>query len=253
MQTVAVIQARTGSSRLPGKVMFPLDGQPVLDHVVRRAGAATTTDSVVVATSARSQDDVVRRQAIRSGAAVYRGSESDVLGRIYEAAIEHDADIVVRIGADSPLVSPAVIDAVVTTLLESDGDYVSDAVGTRTLPIGLGAAALSRSSLDVINEKATGAHQREHVTVYYRENPSSFEIRTVRAGDIFEDQRLQQRGDVRLTLDEPADYEVLRRIYDAFPTEDIVNVQDAVAYVDREGLQEINDHVQQRGATGSGG
>ncbi|AUV81812.1 hypothetical protein C2R22_09265 [Salinigranum rubrum] len=104
MNVVAVIQARMGSSRLPGKVMLPLDGRHVLEHVVRRTAAATSIDEVVVATSENGADDIIARYAERAGATVFRGSETDVLDRMYHAAKGAEADVVVRITADCPLI-----------------------------------------------------------------------------------------------------------------------------------------------------
>ena len=102
MKVVPVIQARMGSSRLPGKVMLPLNCDHVLEHDVRRVASADRVDEVVVATSEEKQDDIVERYAEREGAHVHRGSEDDVLGRMYEAASERDADVVVRVTADCP-------------------------------------------------------------------------------------------------------------------------------------------------------
>jgi spore coat polysaccharide biosynthesis protein SpsF len=250
MQTVALIQARIGSSRLPGKTMYPLDGVPVLGHCITRTGAAETVGGVLVATSTARQDDVIESQARRTGVDVVRGSETDVLGRLHHAVdtfTEAPAEIV-RICADSPLVPPAVIDSVVTTLRSESLDYVST-LGERTLPRGLDAEAFTTESFDAVERRANQPHEREHVTVYYREQADEFETGHVSATEIFDDERLHGRTDLRLTLDEAADFELLREIYDGVQFETILDVREAIRFVDEHGLATVNADVTQTQAT----
>lgn len=245
MSVLAVIQARTGSTRLPGKVMYPLDGTPVLAHVVKRVTAAETVDQTVVATSTESPDDVIQACASRGGAVVIRGSEADVLGRFERAVEEHDPDVLVRVTADCPFISPTVLNHVVECLQQSDADYSSNIL-ERTFPRGLDVEAFTAGSFATVIAEATESHHHEHVTPYYHERASRFEQVSVTAEEVFAEEWLQNRTDVRLTLDEPADYELLRRVYAEVPYDDLLDVRDAIRYVDQNSLDELNAHVEQK-------
>jgi spore coat polysaccharide biosynthesis protein SpsF len=245
MHVVATIQARTGSTRLPGKVMYPLDGTPVLAHVVERVTAAETVDQTVVATSTESPDDVVEACASRAGAAVVRGNETDVLGRFERVVEKYDPDVLVRVTADCPLLSPAVLDGVVERLQQSGADYSSNIL-ERTFPRGLDVEAFTAESFATVAEEATEPHHREHVTPYYHEQAERFGRVPVTAEEVFAEEWLQNRTDLRLTLDEPADYELLRRVYAEVAHDGLLDVRDAIRHVDEHGLDELNAHVEQK-------
>jgi len=247
MTTVAVVQARMGSSRLPGKMMYPLDGRPVVTHVLRRVQQSETLDSVVVAVSDQQSDDVLATQVRERGVSLYRGSEHDVLGRLHGAAHEAGADEIVRVCGDTPLVAPRVIDALVRKLRAAGADYVYT-MEPRSFPRGLDVEAFTAESFDWVADGADEPYQREHVTVYYREHAGDFSLATLTADEVFDD-ALAGRTDLRLTLDEAADYELLRRIYRDVDYDGVVSLRDAVAYVDTNGLATINEHVEQRSPT----
>jgi spore coat polysaccharide biosynthesis protein SpsF len=245
MHVVAIVQARMGSTRLPGKVMLPLAGEHVITHDVRRLRAADSVDEVVVATSTEPPDDIVARYAERAGASVFRGSETDVLGRIYEAAVTHDADIVVRATGDDPLVAPAVVDAVVERVA-AGANYAGNTL-ERTFPQGLIVEGFDRASFETVEERSTEPHQREHVTQYYLEQADAFARENVVWDDVYDWTPVLGRGEIRLALDEPDDYELLRAVYDGVDPDDrgIVPVQAAIQYVADEGLAGVNRDVQQ--------
>jgi spore coat polysaccharide biosynthesis protein SpsF len=245
MKTVAVIQARMGSSRLPGKVMLPLAGDHALTHHITRIQATETVDETVVATSTGVQDDIVARYAKRGGAKVYRGSEENVLGRMYEAARQRDADIVIRVTADCPLVSAEQTDYAVRKILDEGFDNVSSIL-TRTFPRGLTTEAFTFESFKTVYKTANEPHHREHVTPYYRENPDKFDLYNVAADEVFSEEFLQDRTDLRLTLDEADDYELLRRIYEGIEFDESLTIQSAVQYVDSKGLSSLNSNVEQK-------
>lgn len=245
MRTVAVIQARMGSTRLPGKVMLPLDGEHVLTHDVRRTDAAETVDEVVVATSTETADDIVGRYASRAGATVFRGSESNVLDRMFRAATQADADAVVRITADCPLIDPDVIDEVVGRLAETDADYATNIL-ERTFPRGLDVEAFTFESFERVHEASSESHHREHVTPYYREREDLFTHASVTSNDVFDSPRMQDRTDLRLTLDEADDYELLRRIYEGVDWSGLLDVRDAVEYADANDLTTVNRDIEQK-------
>ncbi len=202
---VGVIQARTGSSRLPGKVLLELAGRPVLGWMVRAARAAETLDEVVVATSALPGDDVVADLAASLGAVVVRGSEDDVLSRFVLAADRTDAKAVVRLTADCPMADPRLIDQVVSAWrIDPTQDYVATTL-IRTLPRGLDVELVTRSALAVADAEATDFH-RTHVTSYLYAGPRQF--RTL--GLVVQ----PPANDLRVTLDTPADARLLAAMAD---------------------------------------
>lgn len=245
VKTVAIIQARMGSTRLPGKVMLPLDGSHVLTHDVRRVSRADTIDEVVVATSTKTADDIVARYADRAGATVFRGSEDDVLDRMFSAATEADAETVVRITGDCPLIDPDVIDTVVDRLVTEGVDYCSNTF-ERTFPRGLDAEVFTYESFEYVYEEAKEPHHREHVTPYYRESNDRFNLVSVTSEEVFDELWMQDRADLRLTLDEADDYELLREVYDQIEYDDMLSIKDAVSVIDDQNLQKWNSDVKQK-------
>ena len=243
--TAAIIQARVGSTRLPGKVMYPLDGRHALDHVVDRVSSADSVNKTIVATSTTKPDDVIEQYAPKIGTNVIRGGESDVLDR-FECAIKaHDPDIVLRITGDCPLISPRFIDTSVERIQTENVDYVCAGL-ERTFPRGLTCEAFTVESFERMSRKANEPRHREHVTPYYRENPDDFDLYNLRSNEVFQEKQLQNRTDLRLTLDEPADYQLLEAVYGEVVYEDLLDVTEVIRYIDENGLGEINEHVEQK-------
>lgn len=234
-----------GSTRLPGKMMLPLERSHVLTHDIQRVQEADTIDEVVVATSTKTADDIVARYANRAGATVFRGSEDDVLDRMFSAATEANAETVVRITGDCPLIDWDVIDAVVDRLATENVDYCSNTV-ERTFPRGLDVEAFSYESFKHIHENAKEPHHREHVTPYYRENDDQFNLASVTSEEIFDEAWMQDRTDLRLTLDEADDYELLREVYNRVEYEDTLPIRDAVSVIDDRDLHKLNADVTQK-------
>ena len=245
MRVVAVIQARVGSTRLPGKVMYPLNGQPALGHVVQRVNAADHVDDVVVATSTNPPDDVIATYAPEFGAEIVRGSEDDVLGRFEIAVDEYDPEVIVRVTGDCPLISPQFIDACVDRIQAGGVDYVSAGLN-RTFPRGVTCEAFTADSFERVCTESTEPRHREHVTPYYREHPEKFDLYNLESTEIFDERRLQNRNDLRLTLDEPADYQLLETVYREVESNGMIDISDAISHIDENGLDEINDHVEQK-------
>ena len=242
---IAIIQARTGSTRLPGKVMYPLYGLPALVHVITRTANANHVNDVVVATSTEPQDDVIEQYAPTFGADVIRGSEKNVLERFERVVEKYDPDVVLRITGDCPLVSPRFIDACVDHIEVGNGEYVSAGLN-RTFPRGLTCEAFTADSFDRIIAESTQPRHREHVTPYYREHPEDFELYNLESKQIFDEEWLQNRTDLRLTLDEPADYQLLETVYNEIEYEGLLDVTEVIRYIDENGLAEINEHVEQK-------
>ena len=204
MKTVAIIQTRMGSSRLPGKVLMDLAGDTMMARVVERVRAATTIDEIVIATTTRRTDDAIVREAKRIGATTYRGSEDDVLARYVGAARATSAEVVVRLTSDCPLLDPDVIDTVVAEC-RADVDYASN-TQRRTYPRGLDVEVFHRDTLERVARMATSDQAREHVTAFLVERPELFEVRDVIAST--------DDSDLRWTVDAPDDLALVRNLYE---------------------------------------
>ena len=201
--TVAIIQARMGSTRLPGKVLEPIEGRPMIEWVVARVRGALLVDDVIVAIPDLAEDDGLHA-VLRDWVAVVRGPAEDVLARFRLGAASVDATRIVRITADCPLVDPQVIDEVVGALENEHADYASNTL-LRTYPRGLDVEAFTRLALDVASSRARQPYEREHVTAYIYRHPKQFRLATVTAK--------LDRHDWRWTVDEPADLNLVRKIF----------------------------------------
>jgi glutamate-1-semialdehyde aminotransferase/spore coat polysaccharide biosynthesis protein SpsF (cytidylyltransferase family) len=202
---VAIIQARMGSSRFPGKTLADLAGRPMLARVVERVRRAAAVNKVVVATSTAAGDDPIAEFCAHERIPCFRGSEDDVLERFYDAAKEHGADVLVRITADCPLIDPGVIDRVVERFQCGDCDYASNAL-RYTYPDGLDTEVFSMAALQQAWREAKKPSEREHVTPYLRSG--KFRAVNVENESPSEPQRW--------TVDHPADLEFVRAVYAAF-------------------------------------
>jgi len=237
-RTVAIVQARMGSTRLPGKVMLPLLGEPVLSLVMRRAARARTLDAVVVATTTLPDDDAVVALAKREGWPVVRGSETDLLDRYLAAARAHDAKVVVRITSDCPLIDPDVIDGTVDAFRAADVDYASNTLEPPTYPRGLDVEVVSRSALERADREDTEPAWREHATPFVYRHPELFRLLRVPADD--------DHSDLRWTLDTPEDYRLISRIYEALGHDDF-GWREALAVVEANpSWAALNDGVVQK-------
>jgi spore coat polysaccharide biosynthesis protein SpsF (cytidylyltransferase family) len=239
MTTVAVIQARCGSTRFPRKVLAPLEGRPMLTHVIGRALRATTVDRVVVATTLDPADDEVASLAAACGAGVTRGSTNDVLSRYLLAAHEHGADVVVRITADCPLIDPAIVDAVVRAREGADADYSSN-VEPPTYPHGYDVETITVQCLERVDMAATLAYEREHVTVHVREHFDDY-----RVAFVVHDSDLSW---MRLTVDVPRDLERVARLLAALPPSPPPDLAAIVAAFERDPTMHDQTGLPQRDA-----
>lgn len=203
MSVVAIIQARMSSTRLPGKVLLPLAGVPALNHIVSRIKSCKTIEKVIVATSTKSSDDDIDKFCRQSNFDFYRGSLLDVLDRYYQCAKSENANTIVRITADCPVIDPIVVDAVVTGFLTGNYDYYAL---SGEFPDGLDCEVISFRALEKAWLEAYLPSEREHVCPYIHTNHKS-EFKT---GGLELFTGLQN---MRWTLDEPNDYELLKNIY----------------------------------------
>lgn len=203
-RVVAIIQARMQSARLPGKVLLEVGGSPLLAHVVRRTQRASRIDRVVVATSADASDDPIAALCPSLGVACFRGHAQDVLDRYYRAAVAHRADVVVRLGANCPLIDPQVIDQVVAAFWDLEPDCASNTVYP-TYPRGLEVEALRWAALERAWREALLPEERIRVTPYLYEHPERFAIFPV-----IQSEDCSQRHWAADTIE---DLEYLRAIY----------------------------------------
>ena len=241
MNVAAIIQARMASTRLPGKVLAEVGGRSMLEQVCRRVARAETIGRVLVATTTEPADEAIVAECGRIGLECFRGSEADVLDRYCRAAEAAEADVVVRITSDCPLIDPGVIDEVAGRFLAERPDYASNTL-TRTWPRGLDTEAIAATALARAGRQATEPHQRSHVTPYVYEHPEAFRLLEVRGpGD---------NGDARWTVDQPEDLRFVREVYRRLGGSVTFTWEDVMGLVAREpALAEINRDVHQKSIT----
>jgi glutamate-1-semialdehyde 2,1-aminomutase len=206
VRTVAIVQARVGSARLPNKVMRRIMDTPLIELLLRRLSASRRLAEVVVATTDTARDNVLADYVGRLGFSVFRGSESNVLDRYYQAARLHQADVVVRVTGDCPLIDAELVDAIIDRYVESGADYVSN-VDPPTYPDGLDTEVFSFSALEQARCEATSLAELEHVTTWLRTSGNLKRLNV--AGD--EDYSAR-----RWTVDEPADLAVVSAVFEHF-------------------------------------
>lgn len=206
-RTVAIIQARMSSSRLPGKVMAEISGRSMLYHVVKRVERAKMIDLVTVATSDLRSDDIIEAFCKNNDIRCFRGNLDDVLDRYYQAAKYFGAQIIIRLTADCPLLDPDIIDRVVRTFSEGNFDYVSNVI-EYTYPDGLDTEVFTFEALERAWQEARLKSEREHVTPYIRNHP-----------EIFLQANVGYREDIshlRWTVDCPQDMDFVRSVFEQF-------------------------------------
>ncbi len=232
-----VVQARMGSTRLPGKSMATLGDRTVLDWVVERAGSAAGVGGVIVATSTNAEDDAIADHLAGSPVDVVRGDPHDVLARYARALETTDATYIVRVTGDCPFVQPALIDQALRTV---EGiDYVATAADGR-FPRGFDVEAIHRDALAAADAEATAPAEREHVTPFIVWHPERFASRPLECPP------WARHPELRLTLDEPADLDLLRAVvHQLRATPATLRGEDVVELLlGRPDLVAINRHVE---------
>jgi spore coat polysaccharide biosynthesis protein SpsF len=238
MKIVAIIQARMGSSRLPGKVLMDLEGATVLDRVLSRLGRSQLIDESLVATTIEPADEAIVEHGKRTGWNVFRGSEQDVLDRYYQAAKYIKADVVVRITSDCPVIDPEVTDATIRAFLDRRADYASN-IRVRTYPRGLDTEVMTMQALERAWVESTKPYQREHVTPYIHENPGKFKLHGI--------ENEVDCSEHRWTVDTPEDLQLLRAIYARFDGRDDFGWREILKLVEGDpSLADINRHIIQK-------
>jgi spore coat polysaccharide biosynthesis protein SpsF len=274
-KTIAIIQARMGATRLPGKVLHDIAGQPMLVRVVERARRASQLDGFVVATTTEVQDDAVAELCWERGFPCFRGDPQDVLDRYYQAARQTGAEVIVRITADCPVIDPLLIDETVQlvtghcSLVTDHFDFSANRLPPpwgRTYPIGLDVEACTFAALERAWQEANQPYQREHVMPYLYEgvnlqpatcnlqlatrnlqigvSPHGFHVASLNHDPDY--------GALRWTVDTPEDMELIRQVYARFGGSDDFSWRDILALFEREPeLAKLNASIKAKGMTES--
>jgi len=244
MSTLAIIQARMGSTRFPGKVLQPIGGKAILLHIIERLSAAPSIEEIVVAIPEGLVDQPLRAFCREQRVSFWAGSETDVLDRYYGSARRYGGDPVLRITADCPLVDPGTVEELIAMYRTGEFDYVAVAAGADSegltegrFPDGLDAECCSFAALEAAWRDATDARDREHVTRFLWKNKQRF-----RCGKLFAEAHYPS---FRLTVDHPLDLELVRRIYEELGNGGkIFPVAEVIALLERKPeLAESNRHL----------
>src|SRR3989339_1659027 len=241
MKVVAIVQARMGSTRFPGKVLQPILGRPMLELMLERIKRSKRLDAVVIATSTNKLDDRIEELAKVAGVGCFRGSENDVLDRVLQTAKQFKADIIVELWGDAPVIDPEVIDQAVEYYLANDYDCVGTCLDM-SFPWGIGLLIFSTKVLDEVSKVALDPFYREHVSNYIYEHTEKYTV-----GHLPCPPELR-RPELRLAVDEMVDYVLIKDIYEHFSavnnpdfnTKDIIDLADS-----RPKMFEINKNVKQ--------
>lgn len=241
MKIVAIIQARMRSTRLPGKVLLPILGRPMLELMIERLKRVKEIDEVVIATSTDPTCEEIEELAQRLNVKCFRGSEEDVLDRVVKACRWVKADLIVETTGDCPLIDPEVVSLVIKTFLSNKVDYCSNIL-ERTYPRGLDTQVFPLSVLEEVATLTQDPVDREHVSIYIYTHPERYKLLNVKSS------LLEDPTQLRLTVDTPEDFQLIRKIYEYlypknsnFVLSDIFNL----CRLHPE-LPKINYHIQQK-------
>jgi len=207
-KTIAIIQARMGSKRLPGKVLMPIRGKPVLWHIANRLKFSKLIDRIIIATSGRENNKPISKMAEKYGFTCFEGSEEDLVDRFYQASVQFGADKVVRISADCPLIDPKITDSVIDFFIKNRDkyEYVSNARPFASYPHGLDVEVFSFRLLERLWKEIKDPFRREWFTTVIFENPKKYKVFCIK--------NKKDLSQIKLTLDYPEDLELVKYIYE---------------------------------------
>ena len=244
MKIVATIEARMNSSRLPGKVLLPVQERPILGILIERLRKVKLINEIVVATTSSKSDDIIVDFCKENNVKVFRGSEEDVMGRVIGAAESVLGDVIVEITGDCPLIDPSVVDQFITIFLANKAEYVSNSI-VRSYPDGMDVQVFSleilKKSYKLTNEKL----DREHVTLHIRNNPNLFShLNIIAPPEIY-------YPELGLTLDEKDDYILISKIFEnLYSSDKFFSCHEIVKYLEKnKDLYLINKHVKRKNNT----
>ncbi len=226
-KTIAIIQARMGSTRLPGKILKDILGEPMLLKLVKRVRLCRTLDEIIVATTSLTEDDVVKNFCIKNNIKVFRGDALDVLKRYFSAAKQFEAEIIVRLTGDNPLFDPEIIDHAVSKFIELKNSQTIDYLSTQNYPYGMNVEVLSFAALEKAYNLSTEPYDREHVTPFIYRNENKFSI--------YFQKSPKDYSSFRLTVDTQQDFELIEIIYnELYPQKEIFFLNDILKLFERQ-------------------
>jgi len=240
-QICAILQARMTSTRLPGKVLMEISEKPIMLHIIERLKQCEKIDNIILAIPSTSENDILEKYAKMYECHYFRGSETDVLLRYYHAAKKYNANNIVRITADCPLVDPKLIEQMVETFIDEQTDYMAIGIEGK-FPRGLDAEIFSFKTLEKINTEAHHIYEREHVTPYIYEHPEYFKTKFIEASGKL------RRPDIRLTVDTSEDFKLVKEIFkNLYKEEQLFYTEDVIDFLDsHQELLSINALVSQK-------
>jgi len=243
MKIVATIEARMTSSRLPGKVLMKVLDKPILHYLVSRLKRVQSLDEIVLATTTNCTDDILVEFANNENIRCYRGSENDVMDRVVEAAKSVDADLVVEISGDCPIIDPNIVEQVVQTYINNNVDYVSNN-NVHSYPDGMDVQVFSLNLLIKSLNMTDAILDREHVTLHIRNHPELFShLNLVAPPELW-------WPELGLTLDERSDFELLKKIIENFGDNNLFDCYNVVKFLrENPDLVAINQNVVRKGDT----
>jgi spore coat polysaccharide biosynthesis protein SpsF len=241
MKTVAIIEARMKSTRLPGKNLRPILGKPMLERLVERLRLAKTLNGIVVATTSDPSDDTIEVLAGQLGVGCFRGSMDDVLDRVLRAAQSVQAEVIVEITGDCPFTDPDMVDQIVGHYLASNFDYVGN-FRPSTYPVGFAVQVFSTSVLAEVESLTQDPADREHVSLYIYEHPERYCLDNVKSG------LAEKYHAYRLTVDTPEDFLLTAAVFEAlYPANPGFGLADILAFLDAHPeLLELNRSIKQK-------
>jgi spore coat polysaccharide biosynthesis protein SpsF len=237
IKTILITQARTGSTRLPGKVLMEVNNTPLLKIHLDRLSQTKNIDKIIVATTVSKEDDIIEKIATDWGYEVFRGSENDVLDRFYQAVKKLNPTWVVRVTSDCPLIDPLLVDKVIEITKSENKDYGSNVV-EETFPDGQDVEVFKFSALEIAWIEANKLSEREHVTPYIRNHSD------IKLGNLFSAISYKNNSDyskIRMTVDEQKDFELINKIISELGTEK--SWLDYTEYIIKNGLSNINGNI----------
>ena len=241
MRIVATVEARMSSSRLPGKVLMDVLGKPALERLVERLRRVPALDDLVIATSVNPADAAIETMAKQIGARCYRGSEEDVMDRVVQAARSAEADVIVEVTGDCTLLAPEVIQRAID--LYKTGDYaIVSNTWKLSYPQGADAQVFSLDLLEAASQQTGDLAHREHVSLFFYENPNRYRIHHFEAPDAF------KAPELRFQLDYPQDLEFIRAVYQAlYPSNPSFSLKEIFALLEQNPeLKQINATMQEK-------
>lgn len=239
MTVTAIIQARMGSTRFPGKILKKVNGKPLLLHQIERLKRSNLIDALIIATTSSKKDDEVVEFCEKYNLLYYRGSEDNVLERYYKAWKKYGGDIVVRLTSDCPIIDSKIVDETISYFLNNSYDYVSNTL-QRTFPRGLDTEVFSSEALKLTYEKANLKSEKEHVTPYIYNNPLLFKIGGYKGSKDY--------SNYRWTVDTKDDFELISKILGAFEgRENELTLETGIDLMKKyPDWAQINNHVEQK-------